>query len=148
MSSGTGRFKVGDWLPEDKFFITQEKINQYSRYAIGRDAANIHTDDAKAKLAGLPGPVAHGRYPIGYISEAMLRAFAEAWLRGGEMDITLRKLIFPGDTLTLRAEVISTNREGDGERVRLSVALVNQHGEPTQSGEVSVLLPAAGSVAR
>lgn len=142
------KLRVGDRLPEDKFLITQDKINRYSRYALGRDTANIHTDANKARLAGLPGPVAHGRYPLAYISEAMLRAFGEAWLRGGELEVTMTKLIFPGDTLTLRAEVVSIRQEGNDDRITLSVALVNQHGEEVQLGEARVSLPASGSVAQ
>lgn len=131
------KFKVGERLAEEKFLITQEKINRYSRYALGRDTANIHTDTDKAKLAGLPGPVAHGRYVLAYISEAMMRTFGEAWLCG-ELDVTMAKLVFPGDTITLRAEVISVRREGNTEHITLSVVMVNQHGEEIQSGQARV----------
>ena len=67
---------VGAPLPERTYVLTQEKINRYSRYALeGRDTPNIHTDATKAKQAGLPGPVAHGRHPVAFFSEAMLREY-------------------------------------------------------------------------
>ncbi|HEY7205679.1 MAG TPA: MaoC family dehydratase [Methylomirabilota bacterium] len=132
--------KVGDRLSPMIWPVTQEKINRYSRYALGRDSANIHTDTEKARLAGLPGPVAHGRHPVALVSEAMMRDFGAAWARGGELDMTLTRLIFPGDTLTLEREVVSVSREGDGSVVTVSIAFVNQDGQPVQTGEARVRL--------
>jgi acyl dehydratase len=131
---------AGSRLPERTYVLTQEKINRYSRYALeGRDTANIHTDAAKAKQAGLPGPVAHGRHPVAFFSEAMLQEFGEAWLRTGELEVTLTRLIMPGDRLTLRSEVTAVTPEGAGRRVQVAMALVNQKGETVQSGQASVL---------
>ena len=49
--------REGDKLTERTVTITQEKVNRYSRFALdGRDTPNIHTDETKARLAGLPGP--------------------------------------------------------------------------------------------
>ncbi len=136
---------VGAKLPERTYVLTQEKINRYSRYALeGRDTANIHTDATKATQAGLPGPVAHGRHPVAFFSEAMLREFGEAWLRSGELDVTLTRLIIPGDQLTLRSEVTAVTPEGRGRRVQVTMALVNQKGETVQSGQASVLATEAG----
>jgi acyl dehydratase len=132
--------EAGDRLPEARYLITQEKITRYSRYALeGRDTATIHTDAGKARQAGLPGPVAHGRHLVAFFSEALLRVFGEAWLRSGELDVNLTRLVFPGDTLTLRAEVVKAAEESGGRRVVLQVALVNQRGEAVQSGEARVL---------
>ncbi len=135
---------VGAKLPERTYVLTQEKIDRYSRYALeGRTTANIHTDVTKARQAGLPGPVAHGRHPVAFFSEAMLRAFGEAWLRSGELDVTLTRLIFPGDELTLKAAVTMVAPEGDGERVHVAMMLVNGRGETVQAAEASVLIRGA-----
>lgn len=143
------KLKVGDILPEKTYTITQEKINRYSRYALnGRDTTNIHTDLEKARRAGLPGPVAHGRHPITFFSEAMVRAFGAAWFTSGHLDVTLTRLIFPGDTLTLRGEIVTSRPEGAGERMEVKMALVNQKGESVQSAEASVLVPAGEASGR
>ncbi len=134
-------FAVGAKLPERTYVLTQEKIDRYSRYALeGRTTANIHTDVTKARQAGLPGPVAHGRYPVAFFSEAMLQAFGEAWLRSGDLDVTLTRLIFPGDELTLKTEVTAVAPEGDAERVHVAMMLVNGKGETVQAAEASVLI--------
>lgn len=135
------KLKVGDRFPEKTYVITQEKINRYSRYALnGRDTANIHTDVEKARRAGLPGPVAHGRHPIAFFSETMLRAVGAAWIRSGHLEVTLTRLIFPGDTLTLRGEVVAMRPEDGGERLEVRMVLMNQKGETVQSAEASVLV--------
>jgi acyl dehydratase len=136
------RPKVGDNLPGQTYTLTQAKVDRYSRYALeGRDTENIHTNLAKAKLAGLPGPVAHGRHPVAFFSEAMLRAFGEAWIASGHLEVTMTRLIMPGETLTLRGGVTRVTAEERGDRVEVAMALVNQAGESVQSGHASVLVP-------
>ena len=135
--------KVGDKLPGQTYVLTQEKIDRYSRYALeGRDTENIHTNLAKARMAGLPGPVAHGRHPVAFFSEAMLRAFGEAWITSGHLEVTMTRLILPGDTLTLRGEITRVTADDRGDRVEVAMALVNQAGESVQSGQASVLVAA------
>jgi len=134
------RVEVGDRLSPLVWQVTQERINRYSRYALGRDSANIHTDAEKARLAGLPGPVAHGRHPVALVSEAMMRDFGAAWARGGELDMTLTRLIFPGDTLTLEREVVSTSREGDDIVITVRITFLNQARQSVQTGEARVRL--------
>ena len=136
------RLNVGDRVPGQTYTLTQGKIDRYSRYALeGRDTENIHTNLAKARLAGLPGPVAHGRHPVAFFSEAMLRAFGEAWIASGHLEVTMTRLIRPGETLTLRGEVTRVMAEDGGDRVEVAMALVNQAGESVQSGHASVLVP-------
>jgi len=142
------RLRVGDSLPERTFAITQEKINRYSRYALnGRETKNIHTDTEKAKQAGLPGPVAHGRHPAAFFSEAMVRAVGEAWFYSGHLEVTFTRLIFPGDVLTLRSQVVAVTPGEGGERVEVEMALVNQKGETVQSARASALVPAEKAAA-
>jgi acyl dehydratase len=141
--------KVGESFEARTYQITQDKINRYSRYALeGRDTKNIHTDSEKAMLAGLPGPVAHGRHPVAFFSEAMRRRFGAPWLTSGELDVTLTKLILPGDTLTLRSTVVGVTPVESGERVKVEMALMNQKGETVQSARAEVVVPLAGGMSR
>lgn len=129
---------VGERLEPLVWPVTQEKINRYSRYALGRDTANIHTDREKALLAGLPGPVAHGRHPVAIVSEAMMRDFGAAWVRSGELEMTLTRLIFPGDTLRLEREIADVSDSGDERLVTVKITFVNQDGQAVQTGEARV----------
>jgi acyl dehydratase len=139
---------IGDHLPEQTFVITQEMINRYSRFAMdGRETANIHTDEAKARLAGLPGPVAHGRHIASFFSETMLAAFGAPWLSSGQLDVTLTRLVRPGDSLTLRSKVVGVTPEAAGKRVKVDMILMNQHTETVLSARASVLRPEDGTEA-
>jgi acyl dehydratase len=140
MSERAAPMTAGASLAERRFVITQDKMNRYSRFALdGRDTANIHTDEGKARLAGLPGPVAHGRHIASFFSEAMFAEFGTAWLRSGELEVTLTKLVLPGDSLALHSKVIAVKPEGGGERVDVEMTLVNQNGETVQSARACVV---------
>ncbi|MEW6333692.1 MAG: MaoC family dehydratase [Thermodesulfobacteriota bacterium] len=132
--------EIGSAVAPREYRITQEKINTYSRYAFhGKDTKNIHTDDEVARRAGLPRALAQGRYPVGYLSEYLLDVFGEGWIRGGKLDVSLVKPIFPGDTLTLRGVVREKLPEGTFTRIILDVWIENQNGEKATVGSASGL---------
>jgi len=132
--------EIGSTVAPRVYPITQEKINTYSRYAFhGKDTRNIHTDDEIARKAGLPRALAQGRYPVGYLSEYLLDLFEEGWIRGGKLDVSLVKPIFPGDTLTIRGIVRRKDREGVFTRIILDVWIENQNGEKATVGAASGL---------
>ncbi len=125
--------------------ITREKIAVYSRYVFnGRDTRNIHTDDEVAKRAGLPRAVAQGRYPISYLSERAMAFFGRGWACGGKIDVVLVKLIFPGDTITVRGVIREKVPEGSNTRLVLDIWLENQDGVRVTTGTASGVV---GSVA-
>jgi acyl dehydratase len=136
------RFRVGQRIGEVRtYVITEEKIARYSRYALeGRETKNIHTDIEKAKLAGLPSPVAHGRHVLAFVSEAMMQVFGAAWVRTGRLDVNLTALVFPGDRLAVHATVVDVAPVDGGERVDVKLAVVNQSGETVQAGRASAIV--------
>jgi len=132
---------TGDEIEPKAYAITRESIATYSRYVFGgRDTRNIHTDDDVARRAGLPRAVAQGRYPVGYLSEAMLELFGEGWVQGGQIDVTLARPIYPGDIITLRGVVTGTRVEAKGTRIALDIWLENQHGERVTLGTASGMI--------
>ena len=134
---------VGYEIEPRSYDITQEKIDRYSRQVFyGKDTKNIHTDDEVAQRAGLPGAIAQGRYPVGYISERMLEFFGKGWIEGGKLDVTLVKGIYAGDTLTVKGVITDKIPEGQTIRLVLDVCLENQHGEQATAGSASGLVPA------
>lgn len=133
--------EIGYEIEPRRYEITREKINIYSRYVFhGKDVKNIHTDDEAAKRAGLPRAVAQGRYPIGYLSEAMLEFFGKGWVRGGKLDVALVKGIYPGDTITIKGKIVDKIQERDATRLILDVWIENQEGEKATVGTVSGLV--------
>ncbi len=132
---------IGDEIDPVTYEITQEKINIYSRYVFhGKDSKNIHTDDEIARSAGLPRALAQGRYPVGYISERMMDFFGKGWVQGGNLEVSLVKGIFPGDTITVKGIITEKIPEGDAIRLVLDVWLENQAGEPATAGIASGLV--------
>jgi acyl dehydratase len=136
------RFRVGQRVGGQRTYVlTEAKIARYSRYALGgRETKNIHTDVEKAQLAGLPGPVAHGRHVLAFVSEAMMQSFGAAWLRTGRLDVNLTALVFPGDRLTVNATVIDVVRLDGGERVDVELIVVNQTGKTVQAARASAVV--------
>jgi acyl dehydratase len=133
--------EVGSSIEPRVHEITQEKINNYSRYAFhGKDTKNIHTDDEVARKAGMPRALAQGRYPVGYLSEYLFDFFERGWIQGGRLDVSLVKPIFPGDTITIRGVVRDKVREGAFTRITLDVWLENQNGEKATVGTASGLV--------
>lgn len=141
MGQAHKELEIGYEIEPVSYEITQEKINRYSRYVFyGKDTQNIHTDDEVARQAGLPRALAQGRYPIGYISERMRDFFGTGWIRGGKLEVSLVKGIYPGDTVTVKGTITDKVREGDTVRLVLDVWLENQNGEQATIGTASGLV--------
>ena len=138
MIKADSNMAIGQEIEARSHEISQEKINTYSRYVFnGKDLKNIHTDDETARRAGLPGAVAQGRYPVGYLSEYLLAFFGIGWIQGGKLEVSMIKPIFPGDTITLKGKVKEKIREGEAVRLILDVWIENQKGDQTTLGTAS-----------
>lgn len=141
MTYATKELQIGAEIVPKTYDITQEKINVYARYvSFGKDGKNIHTDDEVARQAGLPRALAHGRYPIGYLSECMRNFFGQGWVQGGRLDVTLVKGIYPADTITVKGRITGKIPDGNAIRLILDVWLENQHGEKVTLGTASGLV--------
>jgi len=138
MTKANKDLEIGFEIEPKVYEITQEKVNIYSRYVFyGKDTKNIHTDNETAKRAGLPRAIAQGRYPVGYLSETMLEFFGEGWIRGGRLDVSLIKGIYPGDTITIKGKIRDKIQETGATRIVLDVWLENQKGEKATAGTAS-----------
>ncbi|MCC7083057.1 MAG: MaoC family dehydratase [Burkholderiales bacterium] len=132
---------IGREIDPASYSITRESIARYSRYVFdGRDTRNIHTDDEIARRAGLPGAVAQGRYPIGYMSERAFALFGRGWIEGGHIDVTLVRPIFPGDTVTVRGVITAIEPLVGASRLVLEMYLENQDGLRVTTGTVSGII--------
>ena len=98
-------------------FTTVQKVDddQTFRYAEASGDHNpIHTDPEFARgAAGLPGIILHGMCTMAFASKAVLDALCEgdpARLR--RLKVRFSKPVFPGETLTTRAWLITSSEAG------------------------------------
>jgi len=111
--------------------LTRTQIVQYA--GASGDFNPLHTDEVYAtQAAGFPSVFAHGMLTMG-----MTARILTDWVGDGRLlsyKARFVKQVWPGDTLTARAEVIAL-REIDGEPVvDLEVVTRNQNGEEVLNG--------------
>jgi acyl dehydratase len=118
--------------------LTRTQIVQYS--GASGDYNPLHSDEIFAtQVAGFPGIFAHGMLTMGltgkmvtnYVGDGRLRSF------GGRF----RAQVWPGDTLTARAEVVDVGNADDGAGVvELRITTANQDGVDVFTGEATATI--------
>lgn len=129
--------KVGDAIPA----LTKPAIShlQLALYAsAGADHNPIHVDQEAAKAGGLPGIIAHGMLPLGFLGELLTHWVPQKRLRS--LSARFVAMAFPGDVITCSGKVAG-KREVAGEKlVDLEIVAQNQKGESIQQGKATVAL--------
>ena len=129
--------KPGDAIPS----ITKPVIShlQLALYAgAGADHNPIHVDEEAAKAGGLPGIIAHGMLPLGFLGQLLTQWVPQKQLRS--LSARFVAMAFPGDVITCSG-TIAAKREQAGEKlVDLEIAAQNQRGENIQLGKATVAL--------
>jgi acyl dehydratase len=136
-----GELKVGDVHSEVVVDdLTRTQIVQYA--GASGDYNPLHTDEVFAtQVAGFPSIFAHGMLTMGltgkmvtnYVGDGRLRSF------GGRFQAQ----VWPGDTLTARAEVVEIRDGDDGAGlVELRIATTNQDGVEVFSGSATASIDA------
>ena len=118
--------------------LTRTQIVQYA--GASGDYNPLHTDEIFAtQVAGFPSIFAHGMLTMGltgkmvtnYVGDGRLRSF------GGRF----RAQVWPGDTLTARAEVADVrNDDAGGAVVELRISTTNQDGLEVFAGEATAAI--------
>ena len=111
--------------------LTRTQIVQYA--GASSDFNPLHTDEVYAtQVAGFPSVFAHGMLTMG-----MTARILTDWVGDGRLlryKARFLKQVWPGDTLTARAEVTAL-RDVDCEPVAdIEVVTRNQHGDEVLSG--------------
>ena len=129
---------IGDAIPS----MTKPAIShlQLALYAgAGADHNPIHVDEEAAKAGGLPGIIAHGMLPLGFLGQLLTQWVPQRQLRS--LSARFVAMAYPGDVITCSGK-ITRKREAAGERlVDLDIAVQNQKGENIQLGRATVALP-------
>jgi acyl dehydratase len=130
--------KVGGAIPS----ITKPAIThlQLALYAgAGADHNPIHVDAEAAKAGGLPGIIAHGMLPLGFLGQLLTQWVPQTQLRS--LSARFVAMAFPGDVITCSGK-ITRKREAAGEQlVDLDIAVQTPRGENIQLGKATVALP-------
>jgi meromycolic acid (3R)-3-hydroxyacyl-[acyl-carrier protein] dehydratase HadB len=115
---------VGDTIPPLVVEVTHDQIRAYAD-ASGDDNP-VHSDEAAAKAAGLPGIIAHGMLTMSLLGRALM-----TWT--GDPDrvrlfgVRFTGIVRPGDRLTAQGRVVSVDDAAHTAELELWVD--NQRGE-------------------
>src|SRR5690349_2538052 len=129
--------KEGDTGPELTHELTRTDLVMYA--GASGDFNPMHTDEVKAKEAGLPSVFGHGMYSAGLLATAVTN-----WVGIGNLSrykVRFAKQTWPGETFITKVAVKAKRKEGDQNLVELECTLVNQEGEVKVSGEATAALP-------
>jgi len=129
--------EIGDAIPS----LTMPAIShlQLALYAgAGADHNPIHVDEAAAKAGGLPGIIAHGMLPLGFLGELITQWVPQRQLRS--LSARFVAMAFPGDVITCTGKITGKREEAGEKLVDLEIAAQNQKGENIQLGKATVIL--------
>ena len=129
--------KEGDAAPDFSHELTRTDLVMYA--GASGDFNPMHTDEVKAKEAGLPGVFGHGMYTMGLLGKALTDYVGVGNLKNYKVRFT--KQTWPGETLSTKIRVAKKYEENGEHRVDLECEVVNQDGEAKVSGVAVVALP-------
>ena len=138
MALNAGEINVGDartFVLVDE--LTRTQIVQYA--GASGDYNPLHTDQLYAhEVAGYPTVFAHGMLTMG-----MTGRLLTDWVGDGQLveyGVRFVKQVWPGDTLTARAEVTAIREEGGEPVADFVVSTTNQDGMVVLSGTATARL--------
>ncbi|MGC8512283.1 MAG: MaoC/PaaZ C-terminal domain-containing protein [Acidimicrobiales bacterium] len=114
--------------------LTRTQIVQYA--GASGDYNPLHTDEVFAtQVAGYPSVFAHGMLTMGITARLLTD-----WVGDGRLlryGARFVKQVWPGDTLSARAEVTALRDTDEGPVADFKVETTNQHGDVVLSGSAS-----------
>jgi acyl dehydratase len=114
--------------------LTRTQIVQYA--GASGDYNPLHTDEIFAtKVAGYPTVFAHGMLTMGMTANMLTNYVGDGRLT--KYGVRFVSQVWPGDTLTARAEVEAVRDEGGHDLVDLKVSTVNQEGKEVLTGQAT-----------
>ncbi|HEX6311464.1 MAG TPA: MaoC/PaaZ C-terminal domain-containing protein [Acidimicrobiia bacterium] len=130
----------GDEAPEKSHELTRTDLVTYA--GASGDFNPMHTDEVKAKEAGLPSVFGHGMFTAGMLATALTDYVGVGNLKSYKVRFT--KQTWPGEVLTTKIRVAAKYEEGGDHLVDLECEVVNQEGEAKVNGVAVAALPTRG----
>ncbi len=129
--------KVGDAIPSmTKPAITHLQLALYA--GAGADHNPIHVDAQAAKDGGLPGIIAHGMLPLGFLGQLLTQWVPQKQLR--MLSARFVGMALPGDVITCSGKIVAKREHGGEKLVDLEITAQNQKSENLQLGKATVAL--------
>jgi acyl dehydratase len=130
----------GDEAPALSHELTRTDLVQYA--GASGDFNPMHTDEVKAKEAGLPSVFGHGMFSAGFLATALTDYVGVGNLT--RYRVRFAKQTWPGETFSTRIRVTGKRKEDGANLVDLECTLVNESGEVKVVGEATANLPTRG----
>jgi acyl dehydratase len=130
----------GDEGPSLSHELTRTDLVMYA--GASGDFNPMHTDEVKAKEAGLPGVFGHGMFSAGFLATAITNYVGVGTLK--RYKVRFAKQTWPGETFITKVKVTGKRKEDGENLVDLECTLTNQDGEVKVAGEATAALPARG----
>jgi acyl dehydratase len=130
----------GDEAPALSHELTRTDLVQYA--GASGDFNPMHTDEVKAKEAGLPSVFGHGMFSAGFLATALTDYVGVGNLT--RYRVRFAKQTWPGETFSTRIKVTGKRKEDGANLVDLECTLVNESGEVKVVGEATANLPTRG----
>jgi acyl dehydratase len=130
----------GDEAPELSHELTRTDLVQYA--GASGDFNPMHTDEVKAKEAGLPSVFGHGMFSAGFLATAITDYVGVGNLT--RYRVRFAKQTWPGETFVTKVKVTGKRKEDGVNLVDLECTLLNQDGEVKVTGEATASLPTRG----
>jgi len=128
---------VGDAIPSvTKPAITHLQLALYA--GAGADHNPIHVDEQAAKAGGLPGIIAHGMLPLGFLGQLLTQWVPQRQLR--VLSARFVSMAFPGDVITCSGKVVAKREQAGENLLDLEISAQNQKGEILQLGKATVAM--------
>jgi len=132
--------KEGDTGPEVRHQLTRTDLVMYA--GASGDFNPMHTDEVKAKEAGLPSVFGHGMFSAGLLATALTDFVGVGNVR--RYNVRFVKQTWPGETLISKTTITSKRSEDGRNLVDLTCELANENGEVKVAGEATAELPSRG----
>ncbi|MBA3823010.1 MAG: MaoC family dehydratase N-terminal domain-containing protein [Ktedonobacterales bacterium] len=130
------RVEIGQELPPRQHpAITKQQLVMYA--GASGDFNLIHTDVETARAAGLTGTIAHGMLSMGFLAQyAGELAGDHGFVQ--RLKVRFSGMVFPGDVLTCRAQLLA--RDAHQHTVTVQLWAEREPDHPLTTGEAVVLL--------
>jgi acyl dehydratase len=130
----------GDEGPSISHELTRTDLVMYA--GASGDFNPMHTDEVKAKEAGLPSVFGHGMFSAGFLATAITNYVGVGTLK--RYKVRFAKQTWPGETFITAVKVTGKRKEDGENLVDLECTLTNQDGEVKVAGEATAALPSRG----
>src|SRR5215469_12847456 len=121
----------GDAAPVLTHELTRTDLVMYA--GASGDFNPMHTDEVKAKEAGLPSVFGHGMFSAGFLATALTNYVGIGNLK--RYKVRFAKQTWPGETFKTQIKVTGKRKEDGENLIDLECTLVNGDGEVKVQGE-------------